>query len=319
MNTRSRWLFAVVVSLVALAAWSAGASAGRVPAAEGAASMSYTFDPDAMYRMPTHFGPRTGPRRGPNGETFDNVGAPQKKTIAVSFLTNAEQLAALLPEGFSLNGEPVVTVAATYITEIPWLAGRGYNILGVSFPARFEGREDRASGSILLVLWENLTDPILTGRDELGFSKIYADLPEPRVYEGETHVTASWMGFKFLDMSVKELQEVPVADGGSTAADRTDGELSGTLHYKYIPKTGEWGTADVHYAVLSPSGNTNEVPKGAWRGEGTLQFHRARWEDMPTQYNIVNALADLEIKEFRGARISTAVGGKDLSDQRILR
>ena len=141
MNTRSRWLFAVVVSLVALAAWSAGASAGRVPAAEGAASMSYTFDPDAMYRMPTHFGPRTGPRRGPNGETFDNVGAPQKKTIAVSFLTNAEQLAALLPEGFSLNGEPVVTVAATYITEIPWLAGAR-----LQHPRRQLSRQVRGQG-----------------------------------------------------------------------------------------------------------------------------------------------------------------------------
>lgn len=281
--------------------------------------MGYTFDPDEMYRMPTHFGPRTGPRRGPDGETFDNVGAPRKKTIAVSFLTNEEQLATMLPEGFSLDGEPVVTVAATYITEIPWLAGRGYNILGVSFPAKFEGREDRASGSILLVLWENLTDPILTGRDELGFSKIYADLPAPRVYEGVTHVTASWMGFKFLDMSVANLEQIPVADQAASTPDGTDGELRGTLHYKYIPKTGDWGMADVQYAVLSPAGNSNEVSQQAWRGEGTLQFHRARWEDMPTQYNVVNAFADLEIKEFREARISTAVGGKDLSDQRILR
>ncbi len=281
--------------------------------------MSYTFEPDAMYRMPTHFGPRTGPRRGPNGETFDNIDAPRKKTVAVSCLTNAAQLATMLPQGFSLDGEPVVTVAATYITEIPWLAGRGYNILGVSFPARFDGRQDHASGSLLLVLWENLTDPILTGRDELGFSKIYADLPEPRVFEGETHVTASWMGFKFLDMSVKDLQELPVPTDSADPPDPSDGELRGTLHYKYIPKTGEWGIADVQYAVLSPAGNSDEVPEQAWLGDGTLQFHRARWEDMPTQYNIVNAFADLEINEFRGARISTAVGGKDLSDQRILR
>ncbi len=319
MNMRGTWLFLVVVSLVAFAAWNVGASSGRAPEAEVAAPMGYTFDPDGMYRMPTHFGPRAGPRRGPNGGTFDNIGAPHKKTVAVSFLTNADQLTAMLPAGFSLDGDPVVTVAATYITEIPWLAGRGYNILGVSFPARFEGSEDRASGSLLLVLWENLTDPILTGRDELGFSKIYADLPNPRVYEGETHVTASWMGFKFLDMSVKDLQEVPVPTDSADPPDPSDGELRGTLHYKYIPKTGEWGTADVQYAVLSPAGNSNEVPEQAWRGEGRLQFHRARWEDMPTQYNIVNAFADLEIKEFRGARISTAVGGKDLSDQRILR
>ena len=56
-----------------------------------------------------------------------------------------------------------------------------------------------------------------------------------------------------------------------------------------------------------------------WRGEGTVEFHKARWEDLPTQYNIVNAFHELEVKEWRGASIVKSVGGKDLSDQRILR
>jgi hypothetical protein len=38
--------------------------------------MPYTFQPDKMYRMPTHFGPRTGPRQGPDGSTFANVDTP---------------------------------------------------------------------------------------------------------------------------------------------------------------------------------------------------------------------------------------------------
>ena len=40
---------------------------------------------------------------------------------------------------------------------------------------------------------------------------------------------------------------------------------------------------------------------------------------MPTQYQIVNAFAGLEVKEYRGGTITRSVGGKDLSDQRILR
>ena len=40
---------------------------------------------------------------------------------------------------------------------------------------------------------------------------------------------------------------------------------------------------------------------------------------MPTQYNIVNAFADLPIVEYRGASVSKSVGAKDLRDQRILR
>ena len=63
-----------------------------------------------------------------------------------------------------------MTVAATYMKEIAWLAGRGYNTLGVSFPATFTGEEDEVTGNFLTVLWENLTDPIITGREELGFA-----------------------------------------------------------------------------------------------------------------------------------------------------
>ena len=92
-----------------------------------------------------------------------------------------------MPEHFEVGAEPVVSVSASYMTEIEWLAGRGYNVLGVSFPAIFNGERDRAEGGLLTVLWENLCDPILTGREQLGFSKIYCELPEPVVLRGDTH------------------------------------------------------------------------------------------------------------------------------------
>lgn len=282
--------------------------------------MGYTFKPDAMYRMPTHFGPRTGPRAGPDGRKFACKDNPKSTSVSVSFLTNSEQLEAFLPPGFSLNGEPVVSVSGGYMKEIEWLAGRGYNTLGVSFPAIYEGETDRATGSLLTVLWENLTDPILTGREELGFSKIYCELPDPITFNGETHCTASWLGFKFMDMRVTAMESVPIqAPPPSPQAAGEDQQLTGTLHYKYIPRTGEWGTPDVAYAVLTPAFTPNRVVKEQWRGTGTVAFHKARWEDLPTQYNIVNAFHALEVKEWRGASIVKTVGGKDLSDQRILR
>jgi len=54
--------------------------------------MSYTFKPDQMYRMPTHFGPSTGPRRGPEGRTFLCKDNPKSTAIQVSFLSNGKQL-----------------------------------------------------------------------------------------------------------------------------------------------------------------------------------------------------------------------------------
>ena len=278
--------------------------------------MSYTFIPNQMYRMPTHFGPATGPRQGPDGRTFECKNNPKTTEVAVSFLTNAAQLEPLLPPGLSLAREPVVTVGATYMTEIEWLAGRGYNTLGVSFPATFWGEQETATGSFLTVLWENLTDPIITGREELGFAKIYCELPEPTVLRGEWHATASWLGFRFLDIHAENLVQQTAAEIQALVLAATG---DGTLHYKYMPRTGQWGTADVAYACLTPAATPNRVVKERWVGTGSVQFHLAQWEDMPTQYNIVNTFAGLEILEYRGASVTKSAGGKDLSDQRILR
>ena len=280
--------------------------------------MAYQFQPGAMYLMPTHFGPMTGPRRGPDGKGYACIDTPKSTSYSVSFLTNAEQLEELLPEEFALHGEPVVTVYQTHMKEIEWLAGRGYSMMGVTFPATYTGQRDRAMGPFLTVLWENMTEPILTGREQLGFSKIYCELPDPAVCRGETHVTAHWQGFRFLDMRLTNMREVAPADYPAPAAPRTAGVLTGHLHYKYMPRTGHWGEADAAYACLTPAEGNNSRLTGLWQGDGTVEFHPARWEDMPTQYMIINAFHDLEIKEFRGGTISKTVGSKDLSDQRML-
>ena len=101
--------------------------------------MPYKLRPDKMYMMPTHFGPSMGPRQGPCGRKFECLDSPKSTSISVSFLTNREQLEEFLPERFEVGAEPVVSVSASYMTEIEWLAGRGYNVLGVSFPAIFNG------------------------------------------------------------------------------------------------------------------------------------------------------------------------------------
>ena len=279
--------------------------------------MPYKFQPGKTYMMPTHFGPSLGPRQGEGGRKFANLDSPKVIQRSVSFLTNREQLEELLPEGFEVGAEPVVTVGVSCMTELEWLAGRGYNMLGVSFPAIFNGKEDHVTGSFLTVLWENLADPIISGRENLGFSKIYCEIPEPKVYQGETHCIASWLGFKFMDLKIKNITQLTPEEVAALISKRSG---DGTLHYKYMPRTGEWGSADVSYAALTPSASpTNRVVKEVWRGEGTVQFHKATWEDLPTLCHIVNMLHDLEIKEYRGAVVTKTVGGKDLSDQRILR
>ncbi len=269
-----------------------------------------------MYRMPTHFGPSLGPRQGPDGRKFANTTSPNVMSLAVSFTTPVKSLEAFLPKGFEVDDKPIVTIRASYITKIEWLAGRGYNTLGVSFPAVFTGRRDIVYGNFLLVLWENLADPIITGREELGFSKIYCELPEPRHLHGITHCIASWLGFQFLDLKLTNMKQCTPIEINNR---RQNQRSTGLLHYKYQPRTENWGSPDAVYPTYTPYTGSNSAIEEMWSGDGTVQFHKATWEDLPTMYNIVNAFHALEILEYTDAVLVKSVGGKDLGDQRILR
>lgn len=264
-----------------------------------------------MHRMPYGFGPAAGPRQGPDGQPFDWSTTPRRRAVAVDFLTDAGHLTRLLPPGFTLHDEPVVTVEVQYFTELQWLAGRGYNTLGVKFPATYQGERDTVSGVFLSVLWENLADPILTGRDELGFAKLYAEIPPPRIFAGTEHHGASWLGHRFVDIELTEIRDADAVAAVGPAA-------GGTLHYKYVPATGDWGKADISYACHTPPGASSQKVVRRQVAEGTVRFLEASWEEMPTQFHIIRALAALPIREWRGASITETLGGKDLSDQRRL-
>jgi acetoacetate decarboxylase len=271
--------------------------------------MSYRFEAGRIYRMPTHFGPAPGPRQLP-----DDIGAgpkrsPRRLSVAASFLTDPVVLERHLPEGFTLADEPVVTVEFHHMTEIDWLAGRGYTMIWVSWPATFTGRRDRATGKFLAVVWENLADPIITGRDEIGHPKLYAEIAEPRRWNGAQICAAGWMGFRFLALEVSQPHD--------TAQDQ--GAVSdGTLMLKYTPRTGAWGEADLCQVTLTPAGDPDNHIEQRQTGAGTVRFHKADWSDLPTMHHVVNALAALPVIEARGGTVTRSRGGKSYRDQRVL-
>jgi hypothetical protein len=199
------------------------------------------------------------------------------------------------------------------MTEIDWLGGRGYNMLGMKIPVTFHG-ERTLSASFLTVLWESLADPIISGRDELGFAKIYAEIGPPRIFQGNQHHSASWLGFKFFELELSNLRDVPL-DIKTTP----DPSNQGTLHWKYVPKTGEPGKADVSYLTLTPTANPHLVVEKRSSANGSFRFREARWEDLPTMFQIVNAFARLDLLELRSATVTESRGNKDLGDQQIVR
>ena len=112
--------------------------------------------------MPFNFGPRdTDPR---SSGWYRDV-----SMLIIPYKTDAEMLRKLIPEQFKISDEPTVSVNYARNKDIDWLAGRNYNLISVSVEAIFSGDVDEVTASYNLVMWENLTDPILTGREMQGY------------------------------------------------------------------------------------------------------------------------------------------------------
>lgn len=281
--------------------------------------MSYSFIPGARYRMPSHFGPMFGPRNIPPGVVLDHTRFPRSTVVTYRFLSTREALSAHLPPGFELAGEPVVSLDIAYLTEIPWLAGRGYNLALVSWPATFKGVENTETGRFAAVLFENFADPIITGRDELGHPKIFCEIPPLIVRDDEVVARLAWDGHEFLRVSISGL----TSERPAQFAD--DFPTSGWLQWKYIPGTPPSAGPDASYPTHSPDPlaadiHPNVTIDSRHYGQAKLIRNEVRWEDMPTLWNVVNGIAGLPHVEPRLAVVTRTHGWVgDVGETRRLR
>ena len=175
------------------------------------------------------------------------------------------------------------------------------------------GEQDTVDGELLLVLWEDMADPIITGREDLGFAKVYCELPEPQYIDDRVVCRASWDGCQFASLELTGLKSIDPKD--LPAGPPSEGKL----HYRYFPKPSAPGEADVAYAVLTPAASpTTTLQKAQLAADANIAFRQSTWEELPTLVHIVNAFADLKLGPCVGAAAVNYRGGKDLSDQRIL-
>ncbi|QUD90268.1 acetoacetate decarboxylase family protein [Phenylobacterium montanum] len=94
--------------------------------------------------------------------------------LAVRYLTDLAKLERLLPPGFSLRGEPVVSVSCAWFKNLYWLAGGGCGVVAVDFPVSNRGKTETLDGLFCPVLWEGAPDAITTDRENL----LFANIPE---------------------------------------------------------------------------------------------------------------------------------------------
>ena len=129
-------------------------------------------------------------------------------------------------------------------------------------------------------------------------------MPYHTIFRDEWSGNASYRGHKIVDVSLKDLKPLSQEQIAAMAKTR---ENSGWMGWKYIQNTGKPG-AEVSYATLFPTSGTT---KEARMGTGEVEWHRLTWEQNPPQHQIVNALEELPIIEYRAAMIMN--GSSDLA------
>ncbi|HOJ52296.1 MAG TPA: acetoacetate decarboxylase family protein [Syntrophales bacterium] len=232
----------------------------------------FKFEDDKCYRMPAHFG----------GEPFD----PEAKanyndvmSLIYRYKTDGDKLADYIPECFELLS-PELVVQYQQCREVEWMAGSYYNLVSVTAPVLFNGREDRLEGDYALVLWENKTTPILTG-NMMGVPKIYADIEDLHIIANTYRTRLSYEGSPFLEMEMTEAK--PLNDEQVKALTMDINSIG----WRYIPKVGAPG-ADLSQPILFPM---RSEPVCGWYGSGKLKWTELTWEQNPMQWRIIKALA----------------------------
>ena len=191
--------------------------------------------------------------------------------------------------------------------KIGWLAGRGYDILLVRIPARWIEDDTEFAGHFVPVVWENMADPIITGREELGWPKIFADISVSQPSAQSAQAASSWDGHCFFKFSASAFE--PVAPVPAPKA---------MVFEKYIPATGDPASSDARYLTITAPDGPEPLVGSSEIGRGQFAFEGASWEQMPTQYPIVNALADLPLSGFSPVMKTASMSGGDGSGQRKL-
>lgn len=274
--------------------------------------MGFKFQDGKIYEMPVFFGPSPVPKNPLPDGTYQLNKPADVEAATVMFETDADKLEALLPDGFTLVA-PVLSVAVCEFGNIGNFAGNTYYLINVSTPVRFDGSRDHVRGDLVLAMYENHGEPILGGRDLLGYSKIYADIPRFKKNAGTVRASAFTWDFKFMDMRL-DLEGTP---DDPDLMKRLSVESEGKFNYKYVQAVPEKGCdvakggVDASYPVFNPK--AWQAPEGyaftlkkpeVQMCSGTVTFHKPTPEDMPFYWHIGTCLASLPVKRYLGAQHS---------------
>lgn len=163
------------------------------------------------------------------------------------------------------------------------------------------------------ILFEYLTDPIVSGREELGMPKLYSSIDIHR-RKNSYRINTGWQGAIWGNFVLEGLEESdPRTDKGSISGEDDDG----ILVYRYMPKVGyeKRGEAETSYPVFVKysEDSLQPQPKKILKArKASFKIDPMDWEALPTLHHVISRLAELPVYEVMGGKIVEGLGVPDV-------
>ena len=282
--------------------------------------------PRLSWRQPVGFGPMMSPRQHisrsiSSNPRPDRLGEAQSLTASIRFRTSKTLLGNLLPSdkySFSKRGSVAeASFVFQSIENLAWLGGGGYNLVlfqvhGIQHKSSIDSTT--RDGCYVALVLEDLADPIVSGREDLGWPKLYSDIGvrDNMKSGGSLSVTLSWRGSTWLSLFWNGLQSY------QQSPQPLPSSAEHVFVHKYIPATAEIPNrqvADADYDVLMPPTSPASRPI-QWQHNATDSefIVESRLEhELPTLWHVAHRLAELPNFGVVEARVGTKQGQDDFS------
>lgn len=285
---------------------------------------TFKYELGKQYLMPVTFGPCVSPRQNQFGERFDTTNPIRQEMHTVVCENDMDQLEKIVPPGFVVRA-PFTIINFVGLTNIMWLAGKGYDILNVYIPVTYKGNKNTYQGLYNSVMWEGHPDPLITGRDQIAMNKLVGEISWFKEAGDTIQASIKTWDFVFGEMRQfpnEALDEKSTQEMLSIIANPDD---VGIFNYRYVPNPDKPDTSEIEYATLTPTVIKNGVswnppadydkekikPSTTIFCKGDIRWHKGSWEQLPTTWRVVNALADLAVKRIVGSAITVNYSAND--------
>ena len=250
-----------------------------------------------LYSMPPNFGAgRVGPT------IYHDV-----ESVTCVYETDRGALRKLIPSPFEITRD---VIALSYVCnrECDWLAGQEYNLVAANVPVLYAGADGPLHGMFPLAVWENLCEPIISGREMNGVPKLFAETPPLRRAATQWIGTLSKNGKAFLDLAFTPDDAAPppgaLLGGGESQADEDGFTFLNWFAWRYLPQVnGTGGSIDEFVNFPQESKILALSP-----GRCSVRWTALDWTYAPAQAHVIAGIAALpvgdEVFSFRAKSIS---------------